>query len=92
MITVKLTAQDFSGTGIDFIEFSVNKVIWLTYHLPFVVIEEGETKLYYRAKDKAGDLESVRTTNIKIDTHPPVVKIKTDKGLRIIHNSPWQSA
>ncbi|HET8845388.1 MAG TPA: hypothetical protein VFN35_28205 [Ktedonobacteraceae bacterium] len=78
-IKVKLTAQDFSGTGIDFIEVSQNQIIWLTYHIPFLYLLEGSTKLYYRAQDKAGDLESIRTSEIKIDTFPPIVKIDTDK-------------
>jgi hypothetical protein len=78
-IKVQLTAQDFSGTGIAFIEYSKNKLVWITYYNPFVYAEEGETKLYYRAKDKANDLEIARTATIKIDTHPPVVTVKTDK-------------
>lgn len=61
-VNVELNAVDDTGkckvsSGIDKIEYSFDKENWITYTAPFVVSSVGETKLYYRAIDKAGNKE-----------------------------------
>ena len=76
--TITLTAKDFSSKGIDFIEYSRDDTNWTKYAGPFVYADEGATTLHYRAHDKAGGLETSKSTDFKIDTRKPVVTVSTD--------------
>ncbi len=72
-VTITLTAQDFSSTGIAAIETSHDKVTWTEYSAPFTYSDEGDTTLYYRAKDNAKNVELAKSDELKIDTRSPVI-------------------
>jgi len=78
-VTISLNALDYSGKGIDYIEYSPDQSQWTTYSGPFVYASEGETTLYYRAKDKNAKLENTRHQDFKIDLRQPVIELSTDK-------------
>jgi hypothetical protein len=79
-VTITLSAQDFSGTGIDVIETSRDQTTWVTYTGPFTYSDEGDTILYYRARDKAKNRELAKSIELKIDTHAPVVTVTADQA------------
>jgi len=70
-VTVTLTAID-GDSGIDKTEYSFNGTAWNTYTDPFTVSTEGTTTVYYRSKDKAGNVETPKNQSFKIDKTSPV--------------------
>ena len=65
-VRVTLTAEDNpGGSGVDVILYSFDGVTWQTYVAPFVVQQEGVTTLYYRAIDKAGNVEQPRAETVQ---------------------------
>jgi hypothetical protein len=80
-VTVTLTAKDFSGFGIDKIEYSRDRQAWTTYGAPFVYADEGDTTLYYRARDLSMNLEVAKSQPFKIDTRRPEVTASTDQSV-----------
>ncbi|MCL6431195.1 MAG: right-handed parallel beta-helix repeat-containing protein [Anaerolineae bacterium] len=64
-VQVTLTAEDNpGGSGVDSIAYSFDGVNWLPYTAPFTVEKEGVTTLYYRATDKAGNVEQPGTETV----------------------------
>jgi len=78
-VTVTLSAQDFSGTGIAAIETSRDLMSWAMYGGPFLYSDEGDTRLYYRARDYALNEEQPRSRELKIDTRAPVIAVSVDQ-------------
>jgi hypothetical protein len=91
-VTIIFSAQDFSGKGIEFIQFSRDDMAtWeeggkgenpfeFTYG-DDVNEDQGETTLYFRSRDYGGNEEEPKHGNFKIDTRNPVVKIDYDQGI-----------
>ena len=79
-VTISLDALDYSSKGIDYIEYSQDQSQWTTYSGPFIYASEGETTLYYRAKDKNAKLENTRHQAFKIDLQEPVIELSTEKS------------
>jgi PKD repeat protein len=73
-VTVTLSAAD-SGSGVSRIEYSLDNAVWNTYPTPFTISSEGNTTIYYRSIDNAGNIELAKTQVIKIDKTPPVLGI-----------------
>ncbi len=46
---------------------------WTEYSAPFTYSDEGDTTLYYRAKDNAKNVELAKSDELKIDTRSPVI-------------------
>ncbi|WAA09723.1 OmpL47-type beta-barrel domain-containing protein [Fervidibacillus albus] len=75
-VTVTLTAGEDEGNGIGRIEYRVGEDgTWETYTSPFEVEEEGETTVYARKIDKAGNISEIVQTTIQIELHPPVITL-----------------
>ncbi|HET9015574.1 MAG TPA: hypothetical protein VFN57_08255 [Thermomicrobiaceae bacterium] len=78
-ITVTLTALDYSSTGIQSIQYSKDGTTWTTYSGPFSYggpgdyADEGVTTLDYYATDDAGDVESVESSTLMVDTRAPTL-------------------
>jgi len=89
-VTVELSAKDFSGTGIERIQYRHDSDPWTDFVCPAASTTcstgpisyafEGDTTLSYRAIDRAHNAEVVRTQEIKIDTRAPLVATSTDKA------------
>jgi hypothetical protein len=74
-VMITLTAQDFSGKGIQLIEYSFDQSSWIKYASPFVINTEGISTIYFHAMDNDNNLGLAKQHEYKIDTRPPVVMI-----------------
>ncbi len=70
-VTITLDAVEYSGTGLDAIEYSLDGENWATYAGPFVYAEQGDTELLYRARDKEGNQEAAKRQTFRIDSEEP---------------------
>jgi parallel beta-helix repeat protein len=71
-VQVALSASDNAGgSGVAIIEYSFDNINWNIYSSPFIVGADGEIAIYYKSADNAGNKESVKTAEIKIDQTAP---------------------
>jgi Ca2+-binding RTX toxin-like protein len=70
-VTITLTTQDRSGAGIAATEYSTDNATWTAYTGPFQYANQGETVLFYRARDNAGNIEPSNSQAFKIDSRLP---------------------
>jgi ABC-type transport system substrate-binding protein len=77
-VTVTLSATD--DYEVDSTEYSFNNVTWTTYTSPFNITEEGRVNVYYKSIDKAGNEETTKVEEVKIDKTSPTgtIMIKND--------------
>jgi len=73
-VTVTLSATD-DISGVEKTEYSLDNVTWSTYTAPFTVSAEGNTTVYYKSTDKAGNVETMKIGTIKIDKTLPTIRI-----------------
>ncbi|MBI5847213.1 MAG: hypothetical protein HZB31_04570 [Nitrospirae bacterium] len=67
-VTVTLAAVDSAdGSGIDKTEFSLDGTTWSTYTAPFAIDTDGTTTVRYRSRDNAGNLETTKTKDVKLN-------------------------
>ncbi len=68
-VTVTFSADDTAdGSGVAKVEYSLdNGTTWLTYATPFVIDQDGKMTVQYRATDKAGNVETTKSQDIKIN-------------------------
>ncbi len=77
-ITLSSVDAGVVPTGVDYIEFTLDQAAqWNPYGGAFVLAEKGEGHhdLYYRAADRAGNLESALTLPVILDKSAPVTSI-----------------
>lgn len=70
---VTFTSKDYSGKGIDYIEYSYSEgdnKEWIRYNSPYIHTIEGISNIYFRAMDKDGNLEPIQSFEIKTDSRP----------------------
>jgi len=72
-VTVKLYGSD-NGSGVRRLEYKVDGGAWQTGS-QFKVSSEGTHNIYYRAVDRAGNVETANTYELKIDKTAPEVSI-----------------
>lgn len=70
-VTVTLSAED-DLSGVGSILYSFDGVVWRRYVEPFIMSNDGQFTIYFRgcyfrAVDKAGNMENIRAETIKID-------------------------
>lgn len=70
-VQVDLSADDQNGSGVENIEYALNNSTFAAYTTPFTISDEGGHNLKFRATDKAGNIEELKTITIKIDKTPP---------------------
>jgi cytochrome c len=73
-IPVTLASTD-AGSGVDKIEWSLDGGPWTPYTQPVDVTGNGEHELLYRAVDKAGNAETLKSAVVRIDGDKPTVLI-----------------
>ena len=85
--TVTLTAKDLGGTGIAAIQYGPDGVNWTTYTGPFPYTTEGESRLYFRARDNANNLELPKSQDFKLDTRRPATtgSVNTTAGVKLTY-------
>ncbi|TFF95131.1 hypothetical protein EU546_03835, partial [Candidatus Thorarchaeota archaeon] len=74
-VNVSLSAED-ETSGVAKIEYSFDWIVWEVYDGYFTITEEGETVIYYRATDNAGNTEVFGTQWVRIDKTPPELNIR----------------
>lgn len=73
-VQVTLTATDNEGgSGVKNTEYSFDGTDWNLYTSPFTIKNEGANTVYYRSTDNAGNVEPVKTQQVKIDKTPPTI-------------------
>ncbi len=67
-VTATLAAVDSAdGSGIDKTEFSLDGTTWSTYTAPIAIDTDGTTTVRYRSRDNAGNLETNKTKDVKLN-------------------------
>ncbi|VVB85629.1 Periplasmic copper-binding protein (NosD) [uncultured archaeon] len=71
-VQVTLTATDNEGgSGVAKTEYTINGGSWIQYSVPFTISNEGTTTIQYKSTDVAGNVETVKTQDVKIDKTTP---------------------
>ena len=67
--------------------YRINGGEWITYTGP-ITLPDGEYTIEYQSMDKAGDLESIQSTKLKVDTTAPVATVQLPPA----NNSGWYTS
>lgn len=80
-LTVTVTADDGSGSGVAAVEFSTDGATWQPYTaaLPFTA-DTASTTVWARATDGAGHTSTPVSTTFKIDMTPPTSRVSGGEG------------
>jgi hypothetical protein len=73
-VTVTLEGHDSGGSTLDYTEYSLNGSDW-THGTSVTVSAEGETTVYYRSADVAGNVETAGSVTVKVDKSAPATTI-----------------
>ena len=72
---ISLSAHDY-GSGVDYIEYSFNPSgSWQRYYSSVTIDRQDQSTIYFRAVDRAGNFETVKSKAVQIDATPPVSSI-----------------
>ncbi|MGO4270410.1 hypothetical protein AB4Z22_11255, partial [Paenibacillus sp. TAF58] len=75
-ITMTFHAADQpGGTGILLTEYQLNGGNWITVNGPVTLSEEGRYSVYYRSKDRYGNVEAAKQVTVGIDRTAPIVRV-----------------
>ncbi|NOU91275.1 hypothetical protein GC102_36955 [Paenibacillus sp. LMG 31460] len=77
-VTVSLSVSD-NVYGMAKTEYQVNDGGWITYTGSIPAFGEGNYKVGYRSTDLAGNVESIKTIEFKIDKTAPILTVQLDK-------------
>ena len=69
-VTVTLSATD-AASGVSSIAYRIDSGAWTTYSAPFV-LSDGQHLVQFHATDVAGNVESLRSLTVSVDTTPPI--------------------
>ncbi|TDB75510.1 ThuA domain-containing protein [Micromonospora sp. KC723] len=73
-IPVTLAAAD-AGSGVAAVEWSLDGGPWAPYTQPVDVTGDGDHELLYRARDKAGNVETLKSAVLRVDGTKPTVLV-----------------
>jgi glucose/arabinose dehydrogenase/type 1 glutamine amidotransferase len=71
-VTIQLSAQDGSGTGVRRIRFLSDDGGWTTYSAP-LAIPDGAHSVSFRSTDMTGNVEPSQELNLKVDATAPTL-------------------
>ena len=72
-VTITLSATD--ATGVASTEFRLNGGAWTPYSAPIQVAAAGTTSVEFRSTDSAGNVETIRSRDVKIDSTAPTATV-----------------
>jgi hypothetical protein len=78
-VTISLYASKHSS-GLLKIEYTFYNKSWTTYSMPFKITEEGQTVIFFRAHDLAGNIEPTKMQTVDIDKTPPNGSVLIEDG------------
>lgn len=64
------SVDDNGGSDVAKIEYSFDGTSWITYLEPFTIETKGNTIIYYKSSDNSGNVETVKSESIKVDSSP----------------------
>jgi hypothetical protein len=74
-VTASIYAADnVGGTGVDKSYYRINSGVWKEYTAPFDLDVDGNYTIDFYSTDKAGNIEPIKSTALKIDKTAPVTK------------------
>ncbi|MEV7629938.1 ThuA domain-containing protein [Actinoplanes sp. NPDC089786] len=73
-VPITLTAAD-AGSGVGKLEWSLDGGGWTAYTAPVDVAGDGQHELLYRATDKAGNAETLKSAIVRIDGAKPTLLV-----------------
>jgi len=79
-VYIILSAED-ALSDVEKVEFSFDNSVWHEYSELFLYITEGETVIYFRSTNSAGNVEATKSELIKIDKNSPDTSIQLDGTL-----------
>jgi hypothetical protein len=91
-LTVTLhSVDDEDGTGVAFVEYSLNGGGWQRYSGPFLVAAQGTTTVRARATDRAGNVENPgASSTFMIDSIAPALAISSPAATEYPHTASVQ--
>ena len=72
-VTITLSATD--ATAVASTEFRLNGGAWTPYSAPIQVAAAGTTSVEFRSTDSAGNVETIRSRDVKIDSTAPTATV-----------------
>jgi hypothetical protein len=87
-VQITLTAaDDAEGSGVGFIEYSVNEGVFQRYGTPFSIASQGTTVVRARATDAVGNVENPPATlTVTIDTDAPAITVSSPNAADYVHS------
>jgi len=79
-VTVTLSADDGSGSGVKETKYKIGSGSWQTYSAQITVSAEGTTNVYYYSVDECGNQEVEKSKEVKIDKTKPTKPDVIDDG------------
>ena len=76
-VTIKLSATD-NLSGVAQTSYKINDEEWTSYPAEGVTLSGSD--FYYRSEDNAGNVETEKSLEVKIDSSPPWVPVVIDDG------------
>lgn len=76
-VTITITGGQDLASGIERIEYMIGTGNWQTYRAPFAISNNGQTTIYTRAVDNAGNVSDQSSAVVKIDKDGPNEPILT---------------
>jgi FIMAH domain-containing protein/beta-propeller repeat-containing protein len=87
-VQITLAAADNAGgSGVAFVEYSVNNGAYQRYVQPVSIANEGSTIIRARATDRAGNVENPSLTTVRIDSAAPTITITSPAGGDYLHSN-----
>ncbi|CAG9621166.1 S8 family serine peptidase [Sutcliffiella rhizosphaerae] len=77
-VTVTLSATD-ADSSVALTEYRIDEGAWNTYSNPFKLDKEGIQRIEYRSTDVAGNVETAKAYEVKIDKTAPKLVVTVDK-------------
>lgn len=78
-VTVSLSVYANVYGGAVTTEYQVNDGSWIVYNGSIPAFGEGTSKISYRSKDQAGNVEHLKTVEFKVDKTMPALSVQLDK-------------
>lgn len=76
----RLSSED-EGTGVQYIEYSIDNGVYMEYNSPFNILTEGNHIISYRAIDNGENIEQPKTYQVVVDNSSPAVSLESDRKL-----------
>jgi hypothetical protein len=77
-VFISFNATD-SQSGVTTTFYNIDNSVWMTYTAPFVISTDGNHTVSYYSLDKVGNIETSKTTNLKIDQTKPAITLTKEQ-------------